>query len=149
MLNFFYILQKQDFFYIDHLKHPYRENLKRSSKLVSATCASPQRVLPIIIWRARHDRRHPRSKGPGKEFIYFFLQEKWATFLWLYIRPGNHRGCIGGGLHETHGIITRVVAMEGNPLEAEAASCLPHPCSAFWVHMQAQKHPTQLFHSAA
>jgi len=56
-------------------------------------------VLPIIIWRARHDRRHPRSKGHGKEFIYFFLQEKWASFLRLYIRPGNHGGCIGGGLH--------------------------------------------------
>jgi hypothetical protein len=42
--------------------------------LVSTTCASPQRALPIIIWRARHGRRHPRSKGPGKEFIYFFFK---------------------------------------------------------------------------
>ena len=85
------------------LKASIQRNLKRSSKLVSATCTSSQRALPIIIWRARHGRRHPRSKGPGKEFIYFFLQEKWAAFLRLYIRPGNHRGCIGGGLQETHG----------------------------------------------
>ena len=30
--------------------------------------------IPIIIWPARYGRRHPRSKGPGKEFIYFFFK---------------------------------------------------------------------------
>ena len=44
------------------------------------------------------------ARGPVRN-LFFFLQEKWAAFLRL--------------------------AMEGNPLEAEAASCLPHPCSAF------------------
>ena len=43
------------------------------------------------------------ARGPVRNLYIFFLQEKWAAFLRLYIRPGNHRGCIGGGLQETHG----------------------------------------------
>ena len=46
------------------------------------------------------------ARGPVRNLYIFFLQEKWAAFLRL--------------------------AMEGNPLEAEAASCLPHPCLVFY-----------------
>ena len=88
-------------------------------------------AAPRTRARARHGHRHPRSKGPGKDFIYFFFKTNGRHSYDFILGPATIAVALEVDCRKPMGIITRVVAMEGNPLEAKAAACLPHPCLVF------------------
>ena len=137
---------KKRFLLHGSLKASVQRNLKRCSKLVSATCASPQRALPIIIWLARHGRRHPRSKGPGKEFIYFFFKRNGPHSYDFILGPATITVALEAACRKPMGIITRVVAMEGNPIGSRS-SLLPAAsmCSFLSPHASAKASYTAFF----
>jgi len=71
------------------------------------------------------------ARGPVRNLYIFFFKINGPYSYDFILGPATIAVALEAACRKPMGIITRVVAMEGNPLEAEAASCLPHPCSAF------------------